>query len=161
MKPPLKLSPIDREHLQEMYDSTGVSRDELPFTPAFDSLVQGFQDRTFKNADHEQVFGAILKYVRTSGAAAGELPPVVLNEDQSKQLRAVLSRHLTGGKILPYSDAFNVARAEFNKQAGLELSDHDFWHSILRLQGGKRRPPPKKKVSAPAAEESDDAGDDE
>ena len=67
MKPPLKLNAIDQEHLQELYNSAGVARDELPYTPAFDALVQGFQDRTFKNADQEQVFSAIIKYVRSSG----------------------------------------------------------------------------------------------
>ena len=72
MKPPLKLNAIDQEHLQELYDSLGTARDELPYTPKFDELVQGFQDRTFKNADHEQVFAALLKYVRSSSNASSE-----------------------------------------------------------------------------------------
>ena len=156
MKPPLKLNAIDQEHLQELYNSAGVARDELPYTPAFDSLVQGFQDRTFKNASHEQVFGAILKYTRSSGNAPTPQLPGSLSEDQLKQLKAVLSRHLVGGKVLPYSDEFESARAEFNKQAGAEVSDHDFWKAIMRLQGAKRRPPTRKKVAAPAAEEEDD-----
>ena len=29
---PLKLSAIDQEHLQELYDASGVARDELPYT---------------------------------------------------------------------------------------------------------------------------------
>ena len=73
-----------------------------------------------------------------------------------KQVKAVLSRHLVGGKILPYSDEFNIARAEFNKAAGLDLSELDFWRAILRSQGNKRRPPPRKKVAAAAKEEEDD-----
>src|SRR5438270_5608242 len=66
MKPPLKLNAIDQEHLQELYNASGVARDELPYTPVFEQLVQGFQDRTFKNADAEQVFAALLKYTRSS-----------------------------------------------------------------------------------------------
>ncbi len=157
MKAPLKLNAIDQEHLQELYDSAGVARDELPYTPAFDELVQGFQDRTFKNADPEQVYGALLKYTRSSSNAATELPPGLLNDDQMKQLKAVLSRHLIGGKILPYSDEFKAGKAEFQKAAGVEVSDQDFWRAILKLQGAKRRPPaPARKKVAAKAEEDDD-----
>lgn len=157
MKPPLKLNAIDQEHLQELYDSLGVARDELPYTPKYDELVQGFQDRTFKNADHEQVFAALLKYVRSSSNASSETPPEVnITDDQLKQLKAVLSRHLIGGKILPYSDEINAARAEFNKAAGTDLNELDFWRGIQRLQGSKRRPPRRTKVAARPEEEEDD-----
>lgn len=135
MRVPLKLNAIDQEHLQELYNAAGVARDELPYTSAFDELCQGFQDRTFKNAEPEQLFGAILKYVRSSGNAATELPASVLTDDHIKQLRAVLSRHLVGGKILPYSDEFNTARGEFNKVSSLDLNEQDFWRAVLRSQG--------------------------
>ena len=156
MKPPLKLSAIDQEHLQELYDAAGVARDELPYTPAFDALVQGFQDRTFKNADPEQVFGAILKYVRSSGNAATAQAAVALSEEQGKQLKGVVSRNAVGGKLLPYSDEFAAARTEFNRLAGAELSDGDFWRAIQQSQGAKRRPPPARKKAAAKVEEDDD-----
>ena len=155
MKLPLKLNSIDQEHLQELYDAAGVARDELPYTPAFETLWQGFQDRTFKNADREQVFAAIVKYVRSSGNAAGQLAPPALSDEQLKQLKPVLSRHVIGGKILPYSDAFEGARAEFNKLAGADLDEHAFWQAILRAQGPKRVPPRRKKVAAAKPDEDD------
>ena len=155
MKTPLKLSSIAQDHLQELYQAAGVARDELPYTPQFDELVQGFQDRTFMNAEPEQVFGAILKYVRTGAFPPGELQEGPLSDDQLKQLKAVLSRHLIGGKVLPYSDEFNSARTEFNKHIGSEVSEYDFWRAIIRAQGSKRRPPVRKKPVA-AAKESDD-----
>src|SRR5262249_6310279 len=86
MRPPLKLNAIDQEHLQELYNDSKIARDELPYTDAFEAMWQGFQDRTFKNAEREQVFGALLKYVRSSSNAAGQLPESKLNEDQLKQL---------------------------------------------------------------------------
>jgi hypothetical protein len=159
MKPPLKLNAIDQEHLQELYNSAGVARDELPYTPAFDALVQGFQDRTFKNADPEQVFNAIIKYVRSSGNASTQMPAGSLTEEQMKQLKAMLSRHAVAGKVLPYSDEFTSARNEFNKAAKTDLSEQDFWRAILRLQGTKRRPPARKKVAAAAEEPDDDDGE--
>ena len=159
MKAPLKLNSIDQEHLQELYNAAGIARDELPYTEAFDNLVQGFQDRTFKNADKEQVFAAILKYVRSSGNASTQLPPGIINDEQIKQLKAVVSRHAVGGKVPPYSDEFNAARAEFSKLTGTELSEHQFWQAIIRLQGAKRRPPTRKKVAAAAEEPEDDDGE--
>jgi hypothetical protein len=156
MKPPLKLNAIDQEHLQELYNAAGIARDELPYTPAFDALVQGFQDRTFKNASHEQVFAAIIKYTRSSGNAATQQPPGDLSDDQVKQLKAVLSRHTVGGKVLPYSDEFESARAEFKRQAKTDVPEHEFWRSIIRLQGAKRRPPTRKKVAAAAPAEEDE-----
>ena len=71
MRPPLKLSSIDQEHLQELYNEAGIARDELPYTPPYDGLCQGFQDRTFKNAHPEQVYSALLKYVRSGTNSAG------------------------------------------------------------------------------------------
>ena len=156
MMVPLKLNAIDQEHLQELYNAAGVARDELPYTEAFDALWQGFQDRTFKNADREQVFAAILKYVRSSGNAAGQIDPPPMTEEQAKQLKVVMSRHVLGGKILPYSDSFTAARAEFNKLTGMDLSEKLFWHAILRAQGPKRQPPKRKKVAASRPDDEDD-----
>jgi hypothetical protein len=156
MRPPLKLSAIDQEHLQELYDTAGVARDELPYADSFTALCEGFQDRTFKNAHPEQVFGAILKYVRSSGNSATEQPASTLTEEQAKLLKGVMSRH-GGAKMLPYSDEFDSARAEFNKLAKAELTEHEFWRSIQSSQGAKRRPPPprRKKVTAKADDDDD------
>lgn len=156
MKAPLKLNAIDQEHLQELYNASGLARDELPYTPAFEQLWQGFQDRTFKNADREQLFAALIKYVRSSGNIAGKLDPPALTDEQVKQLKVVLSRHLVGGKIMPYSDAFESARAEFKKLIGADLSEQSFWHAILKVQGPKRQPPKRKKVAATKPDDDDD-----
>lgn len=156
MAVPLKLNSIDQEHLQELYNAAGVSRDELPYTPQFEELWQGFQDRTFKNADREQVFGAIIKYVRSSGNASGQITLPGITDEQIKQLKAILSRHLVGGKILPYSESFQTARTEFNKAARTELDEQTFWHAILKSQGPKRTPPKRAKVAVSKPDDDDD-----
>src|SRR4051794_17850232 len=137
MKVPLKLNSIDQEHLQELYDSAGVARDELPYSDAFKQLCEGFQDRTFKNADPEQVYGALLKYVRSSSNAATELPPSVVNEDQLKQLKAALSRHLIGGKNLPHTDEVNAPKSGVVKAGGIELLGQGFWRATPPPPGGQ------------------------
>ena len=60
--------------------------------------------------DDPEDFAAIIKYVRSSSNAATQLPPGIINDDQIKQLKVVLSRHSVGGKVMPYSDEFNSAR---------------------------------------------------
>jgi hypothetical protein len=160
MRPPLKLNSIDTEHLQELYNASGVARDELPYTDAFEVLWSGFQDRTFKNAEREQVFGAILKYVRSSSNAAGELPDSKLDEEQLKLLKQMLVRHSKNGKLLPYSDELETAHKEFQKAAKVELTPAEFWQSAVRAQGAKRRPPVRKKAAV-AVEAGDDGSDED
>jgi len=157
MRPPIKLSAIDQEHLQELYDQYGVARDELPYTLEYDELCQGFQDRTFKNAHPEQVFSALLKHTRSGGNSAKEglaIPP--LTDDQLRQLKIILPRHAKGGKLVPYSDEFDAAQKEFNKLASLELTTAEFWRIICKSVGPKRKPPTRKKVPAAAAASADD-----
>jgi hypothetical protein len=149
MQPPLKLNAIEQEHLQELYDAAAVARDELPYTEKFDELWLGFQNRTFKNAEREQVFGAILKYVRSSGnAATDQSGNRNLTDEQAKALKILLTRTIKGGKVLPYSSEFESIRKDFNKQAGLELGERDFWLAIQQSQGPKRRPPKRAKAAA-------------
>ena len=154
MKPALKLSEIEQEHLQELYNAAGIPRDELPYSPAYEQLILDFQDRTFKNADGEQVYGALLKYGRTGSFASDEVAAPPLTEDQLKQLKQVLVRHGSSGKLLPYSDAFNSARNEFNKVSGMGMSESDFWRSVIKA-GGRRRPPPVRKKKAAAADDDE------
>lgn len=161
MRPAVKLSAIDQEHLQELYDASGTPRDQLPYTPAYDSLCEGFQDRTFKNAHKEQVYAALLKYTR-SGTNIGQSPQDnTLNPDQKKQLKGVLSRHARGGKVLPYSDEVDAARHEFNKNAGLSLDEGQFWQAIIAMQGARRRPPVRVAKQAVTKAGDSDEDDDE
>jgi hypothetical protein len=141
MRISLKLNAIEQEHLQELYDATGVARDELPFTEQFDKLCQDFQDRAFKNAEPEQVYAAMLRYTRSSTCSAGQTNAVTLTPEQVKQLRDILRRNASGGKVLPYSSEFQAALGEFNKVAKLELSTRDFWLATIQTQGRNRRPP--------------------
>ena len=160
MRVPLKLNAIEQEHLQELYNAAGVARDELPYSEKFEEIWSGFQDRTFKNAEREQVYGAIIKYVRSSSNASTEQPDSKLDEEQAKRLKSLLPRHAKGGKILPYSDEIDAARKEFSKLSGVEMTEQEFWQAIMRAQGPKRRPPKRAKVTSPA-EEEDSSGDDE
>lgn len=153
---PLKLSSIDQEHLQELYDAAGIARDELPYTEAFETIWLGFQDRTFKNASRDQLYAALLKYTRSSTNAAKPSEAIDLTDEQKKTLKLMVQRHATGGKLLPYSDAFNSAVKDFNAAAGATLSENDFWRAIAGGGGGKRRLPPKRVKVAKEADVEED-----
>ena len=154
MRVPLKLNSIEQEHLQELYDAAGIARDELPYSEQFEEIWQGFQDRTFKNAEREQVFGAILKYVRSSSnSASGKILESKVSDDQLKQLKSHLPRHARGAKLLPYSDEFEAARKEFHKLSGVELTEQEFWQAMQKSLGPKRQPPPRRKAVVKVAEE--------
>ena len=148
---PLKLGSIEQEHLQELYEATGVPRDELPYSPEFSRLAQNFQDRTFKNADEGQVFGAILKYVRSSrcAKARGAVPADFPGQaDHAGALRAQLH---SGRKIQPYTPEFDAARGDFRRKAGAELSPHEFW--LVLKTACERVPAAKPKRGAAASTE--------
>ena len=155
MRVPLKLNSIEQEHLQELYDAAGVARDELPYAQQFEEILQGFQDRTFKNAEREQVFGAILKYVRSSSnSASGKAIESKVSDDQLKQLKALLPRHAKGSKVLPYSDEFEAVRKEFIKITRADLTELEFWQAMQKSMGPKRQPPPRRKAAVKAEEEA-------
>ena len=161
MKPSLKLSAIEQEHLQDLYDAAGVARDELPYTAVFEKFVADFQDRTFKNADPEQVYGALLKYTRTGSSPAKGEPSadpaseVTLTDEQKKMLKMVLSRHASGGKVLPYSDSFGNAKNDFKRTSGMELTEFQFWQAVIKVAGVKRKPPPPRKKVAKAEDDDE------
>jgi hypothetical protein len=160
MRVPLKLNSIEQEHLQELYDAAGVARDELPYSEMFEQIWQGFQDRTFKNAEREQVFAAILKYVRSSSnSSTGMSGESTLAEDKLKQLKSLLPRHARGGKLLPYSDEFEAARKEFIKLSGVEVTEAECWHGMQKALAPKRQPPPRRKVAVKVEEEVEDDGE--
>jgi hypothetical protein len=147
MSLPLKLGAIEQQHLQELYEAAGVPRDELPYTPELARVCRDFQDRTFKNANEAQVYGALLKYVRSgrrSPAPGSKKQPAPAGRlEQAKQLSA---RRPWAAKVEPYTAAFNSARDAFARDGGGELSSHEFWH-VVRLAGASRgRAPAAAKV---------------
>jgi hypothetical protein len=161
MRPALKLNAIEQEHLQELYDAAGVSRDELPYSDQFNKLVQDFHDRTFKHAEHEQVFAALLKYVRSSTVSATDIGNHTLDPEQVKTLKAVLKRHGKSGKLVPHSSEFEAAHKEFGQLTKTQLAPRDFWLSIIRTQGRSRRPPTRKTATKAAGERDEESGDDD
>jgi hypothetical protein len=154
MRVNLKLNAIEQEHLQELYDAAGVARDQLPYSEQFTKLCQDFQDRAFKNADPEQVYGALIKYVRSSTCASAKTDALDLSTEQIKQLKTVIKKHARAGKVLPYSTEFDSALKEFNTVAATTLQPRDFWMAIAGATSRSRKPGAR--VAKPVPETDDD-----
>jgi hypothetical protein len=159
MRLSLKLNAIEQEHLQELYDAAGMARDELPYTETFDQFIQDFQNRTFKNAEPEQVYGALIKYVRSSTCSAADFEATILEPEQNKLLKEVVKRHGKSNKLLPYSSEFEGAHKEFTTLSKRELTPREFWQAICRSQSRSRKPP--KRATAKVAKERDDEADED
>jgi hypothetical protein len=152
MLPPLKLNDIEQEHLQEVYDTASTPREELPYSPAFDTLCQEFQDRAFKNGQPQQIYMALIKYTRVGSHPSGATTPVITPE-QLKTLKIVIKKQGMSGRLIPYTDEFNSARVEFNKITGLALENRDFWLATTKSQP---KPRASGKVKKPVEVEEED-----
>ena len=158
MRAALKLNAIEQEHLQELYDAAGVARDELPYTEQFQKLCQDFQDRTFKNADPEQVFAAIIKYVKSSTCAATPSDSVATDE-QIEQLKALLKRQGRSTRTLPYSSEYDSLLKDFRSVIGSEMTEREFWMALCRVQSRSRRPPTRRPTARVAADDDEEEGE--
>jgi hypothetical protein len=147
----LKLGAIEQEHLQELYEAAGVPRDQLPYSPVMAQMCQGFQERTFRNADEAQVYGAIVKYVRSSRCAAGDSPAPEATSDQARQVALLKAQHPVWKKLQPYSPGFDSARSAFARDNGADLTPHEFWQ-VIQL-AAKRGSPQRSRAPAPVAAE--------
>jgi hypothetical protein len=135
MSIPLKLGVIEQQHLQELYEAAGVPREELPYSAELSRVCREFQDRTFKNANEAQVYGALVKYVRAGrrpvGAKTRAPAPPPERVEQAKLLKA---QRPGGPRLEPYTAAFDRARESFARTAPAALPPQEFWH-VVRLAG--------------------------
>jgi hypothetical protein len=150
MAVPLKLSAIEQQHLQELYNAAGIPRDALPYTEALDQMCLDFQDRAFKNAGPAQVYGALVKYIKSSNCPKTAVVEGTVEEPLATNLKRVRDHRAGKPRVLPYTPEFDSARKEFISSTKIELTELEFYRG-LRL-ASERTPARARKVAAPAAE---------
>lgn len=138
---PLKLGTIEQQHLQELYEAAGVPRDELPYSPALTQVCKEFQNRTFKNANEAQVFGAIVKYVRSGRRAKARATQPTVAPDRLTQARLLRAQRASAPKPRPYTRDFDYARNAFARAGGPDLSPQEYW-CVLQLACEREVPAP-------------------
>ena len=134
------LGAIEQQHLQELYDAAGVPRDELPYTEALTRVCKDFQDRTFKNANEAQVYGAIVKYVRSGRRAKPKSGDPDVAPDRAEHARLLRAQRAQGPKPQPYTREFEYARGAFARAGGPDLSPHEYW-CVLQLASRRSAAP--------------------
>lgn len=143
MSVPLKLGSIEQQHLQELFDAADVMRDDLPYSPELAQVCRDFQDRTFKNANEAQVYGALLKYVRSGRRQKSASPAApAATPDRLEHAKLLRAQRQSMPKLQPYTRDFDSARAGFARNGGPDLSPNEFW-CVARLAsasaGARRR----------------------
>jgi catechol 2,3-dioxygenase-like lactoylglutathione lyase family enzyme len=125
------------ELLIRLYEQIGRTADDLPYTPHFESLyepyIQGFAD---PKPDRSEVWRHLLNLRK-----GGKLPrlgvarsrPPELDDDQRRQLRAMVGSDMGKRDRLPYTKRFDELVDSFNRTMPRPLSPHLVWRAIATL----------------------------
>jgi hypothetical protein len=131
----------NRELLLKLYESVGRTADDLPYTPHFESLYNGYVDglETTEKPTRSDVWRHLLN-LRKGGnlpklGEARSTPPPITDEMKEK-LRSMLGTHIGRRDRLPYTERFDKLVDEFNREAGRgsrKLSPHLVWRLVATL----------------------------
>lgn len=132
----VRLDRMGEEHVRELLESTELARDQLPYTEEFDRLKDEFYRRTFKKVSDEE-FWLILAKIGKKGGVRGKTTrdyAPELSEGEKEALLRLLPVDLGKTDSLAYTDQMQRLVADFNRAAGLELSERDVWLAMLALR---------------------------
>jgi catechol 2,3-dioxygenase-like lactoylglutathione lyase family enzyme len=125
------------EVLCGLYEKTGRTADDLPYTPHFESLYKSYADHYGTSRPTRQEAWRHLLNIRKRGklpklGEARSKPPVV-SEEALAQLRGMLGADIGKRDRLPYTKRFDELVDEFNKSQPRPLSPHLVWRVVATL----------------------------
>ena len=126
-----------RDLLIALYEKTGRTADDLPYTPHFENIYKGYVLTYGENAPTREETWRHLLNVRKRGilpklGEARSKPPEVSEESLAK-LRAMLGPDIGKRDRLPYTKRFDQVVDEFNKTQGRPLSPHLVWRLVATI----------------------------
>jgi catechol 2,3-dioxygenase-like lactoylglutathione lyase family enzyme len=126
-----------RELLISLYEKTGRTADDLPYTPHFESLYKAYAEHYGATPPTRQEVWRHLLNIRKRGilpklGEARSKPPEVSDEAAAK-LRAMLGKDIGKRDRLPYTKRFDQLVDEFNKTQPRPLSPHLVWRLVATL----------------------------
>jgi catechol 2,3-dioxygenase-like lactoylglutathione lyase family enzyme len=131
-----KLTPKN-DLLANLYEKTGRTADDLPYTPHFESLFKPYAAAFGEPKPTRQETWRHLLNLRKRGSLAklGEArsKPPEIEPEQAAQLRDMLGEDIGRRDRLPYTDRFDKLVDEFNKTQGRPLSPHLVWRLVATL----------------------------
>jgi catechol 2,3-dioxygenase-like lactoylglutathione lyase family enzyme len=126
-----------RDELIRLYEQTGRTADDLPYTPHFETL---YRDYAAQCGDPKPTRGEVWRHLlnlRKGGklpklGAARSMPPEVPEEDRAR-LRSMLGEDIGRRDRLPYTKRFDRLVDEFNEGLDRRLSPHLVWRLVATL----------------------------
>lgn len=126
-----------RDVLIRLYEKVGLTADDLPYTPQFETLHQAYiQHHPDPKPTHQETWRHLLN-LRKGGklpklGAAKSRPPAVSPEDRQR-LRDMLGDDIGRRDRLPYTDRFHELVDAFNATQPRALSPHLVWRLVATL----------------------------
>lgn len=126
-----------REALIALYEKTGRTADDLPYTPHFESIYKAYAEKYGEHPPTRQEVWRHLLNIRKRGilpklGEARSKPPEV-SEEAAETLRAMLGKDIGKRDRLPYTGRFDTIVDEFNKSQPRPLSPHLVWRLVATL----------------------------
>ena len=126
-----------RDVLISLYEKTGRTADDLPYTPHFESIYKAYVQEYGQNPPTREETWRHLLNVRKRGilpklGEARSTPPEVSDESLAV-LREMLGKDIGKRDRLPYTQRFDRIVDDFNKTRGRPLSPHLVWRLVATL----------------------------
>jgi catechol 2,3-dioxygenase-like lactoylglutathione lyase family enzyme len=128
---------VKKNLLIKVYEQTGRTADDLPYTPHFETLYQAY---AAAHGDAQPTRGEVWRHLLTLRKAAKlpklgparSIPPGIADEDRAR-LREMLGADIGKRDRLPYTDRFDRLVDEFNATQPRKLSPHLVWRLVATL----------------------------
>lgn len=125
------------EVLTALYEKTGRTADDLPYTPHFETLYTSYAEHYGATRPTRQEVWRHLLNIRKRGklpklGEARSRPPEVSDEALA-QLKGMLGADIGKRDRLPYTQRFDKLVDEFNKTQTRPLSPHLVWRLVATL----------------------------
>jgi catechol 2,3-dioxygenase-like lactoylglutathione lyase family enzyme len=126
-----------RDVLIALYEKTGRTADDLPYTPHFESIYKAYAEKYGASPPTRQEAWRHLLNIRKRGilpklGEARSRPPEV-SDEAALQLRNMLGKDIGKRDRLPYTKRFDQLVDEFNKTQPRPLSPHLVWRLVATL----------------------------
>src|SRR4051794_13995956 len=128
---------VKKDLLIKVYEQTGRTADDLPYTPHFETLYRSY---AAAHGQPQPTRGEVWRHIlnlRKGGklpklGPARSLPPD-LSPDERDRLREMLGPDIGKRDRLPYTDRFDSLVDEFNGTQTRKLSPHLVWRLVATL----------------------------
>jgi catechol 2,3-dioxygenase-like lactoylglutathione lyase family enzyme len=129
-------TPARQELLIKIYEQTGRTADDLPYTPQFEHLYLTYVRDQDPKPSHQEVWRHLLNLRKGGklprlGEARSEAPQVPPGAEE--KLRELLGKGIGKRDRLPYSERFDKLVDEFNRTQPRALSPHLVWRIVAKL----------------------------